>query len=70
MNLGKKLVKELDLDPGVDTLARWMAHYIAEQIILLEQKSGEEKKLAEERCIDMILKLWSHRATLPNGLRQ
>lgn len=63
------LVKELDLDPGVDTLARWMAHYIAEQIILVEQKSGEEKKLAEERCFDMILKLWSHRARLPNGLR-
>lgn len=69
MNLGKMLVKELDLDPGVDTLARWMAHYIAEQIILVEQKSGEEKKLAEERCFDMILRLWSHRARLPNGLR-
>lgn len=69
MNLGRMLVKELDLDPGVDTLARWMAHYIAEQIILVDQKSGEEKKLAEERCFDMILKLWSYRARLPNGVR-
>ncbi|MGE7981832.1 hypothetical protein [Solibacillus sp. NPDC093137] len=69
MNLGRMLAKELDLDPGVDTLARWMAHYIAEQIILVEKKSGEEKKLVEEQCLDMILKLWSHRARFPNGVR-
>jgi len=25
INLGKVLVEELNLDPGVDTLARWMA---------------------------------------------
>ena len=29
--LGKKLVDELGLDQSVDTLGRWMAHYIAEK---------------------------------------
>ena len=30
--LGKKLVDELGLDQSVDTLGRWMAHYIAEKM--------------------------------------
>ena len=32
LDLGRALVEELGLDPGVDTLSRWMAHYIAELI--------------------------------------
>lgn len=44
MNLGKALVKELNLDPGVDTTARWMAHYIAEQIERAENSTGAEKR--------------------------
>lgn len=27
--LGKRLVEELGMEPGVDTLGRWMAHYVA-----------------------------------------
>ena len=30
ISLGKALVQELELEPGVDTLSRWMAHYVAE----------------------------------------
>ncbi|MCC2362757.1 hypothetical protein LKM19_18710 [Bacillus cereus] len=67
--MGKMLVTELELDPGVDTLARWMAHYIAEQIVIAERAVGEEKRLAEERCFEMILKLWTHRSDLPIELR-
>lgn len=69
MNLGKVLVKELNLDPGVDTLARWMAHYIAEQIEIVEKTTGIEKKEAEERCFETILKLWNHRSALPGKSR-
>ncbi|MBU5671748.1 hypothetical protein [Paenibacillus brevis] len=69
MNLGKALVKELNLDPGVDTTARWMAHYIAEQIERAENSTGAEKKEAEERCFEAILKLWNHRLTFPSGSR-
>lgn len=69
MNLGKALVKELNLDPGVDTTARWMAHYIAEQIERAECSSGIQKKEAEERCFETILKLWNHRSAFPRGSR-
>ncbi len=69
MNLGKTLVKELNLDPGVDTLARWMAHYIAEQIENAEHSIGAEKNVAEARCVDTILKIWSHRASFPGKAR-
>lgn len=69
MTLGKALVKELKLDPGVDTLARWMAHYIAEQIERAENSTGAEKQEAEQRCFETILKLWDHRSTFPSGSR-
>jgi hypothetical protein len=69
INLGKALVNELNLDPGVDTLARWMSHYIAEQIEIVEHSTGAEKKEAEERCFETILKLWNHRSVLPGETR-
>lgn len=69
INLGKALVNELGLDPGVDTLARWMAHYIAEQIELAQSTIGDDRDAVEQRCFDTILKLWEHRSSLPNGQR-
>ncbi|MCA9964051.1 MAG: hypothetical protein KC423_07405 [Anaerolineales bacterium] len=68
-NLGKALVEELGLDPGVDTLSRWMAHYIAEQMTLAENAVGEKKGEAEKQCFETILKLWQHRAHYPEGKR-
>jgi len=67
--LGKKLVEELDLEPCVDTLGRWMAHYIADQIATAESATGEEKKAAQNACFSAILKLWAHRSELPSGTR-
>ena len=69
INLGKALVKELDLEPGVDTLSRWMAHYIAEQIITAENAAGDEKSKAEQKCFETILELWQRRSALPDGRR-
>lgn len=69
INLGKALVEELGLNPGVDTLARWMAHYIAEQIVVAENTTGNDKIIAEQRCFETILKVWEHRASLPHGRR-
>lgn len=66
-NLGKALVEQLGIDPGVDTLSRWMAHYVAEQITLAENATGKEKSEAENECFETILKLWHHRAYYPNG---
>lgn len=69
INLGKALVEELKLNPGVDTLSRWMVHYISEQMTVAENATGERKRLAEQRCFETILKLWQHRSSLPNGHR-
>ena len=69
INLGKVLVEELDLDPGFDTLARWMVYYVAEQMTVAENATGDEKVEAEKNCFETILKLWEHRSSLPNGRR-
>lgn len=53
----------------MDTLGRWMAHYVADLIAKAESATGEEKRLAEKKCFDAILALWKHRAELPNGKR-
>jgi hypothetical protein len=66
ISLGKALVRELELEPGVDTLSRWMAHYIAEQIAIAENATDNAKVEAEQRCFNTILKLWERRSSLPN----
>lgn len=66
ISLGKKLVQELSLEPGVDTLSRWIVHYIAEQIAIAESTEGAAKIAAEKRCFDSIMQLWQHRYALPN----
>ena len=69
LDLGCALVKELDLDPGVDTLSRWMAHYIAELIDEAETAKAEDRPAKLAKCADAILKLWDHRHQLPGGKR-
>lgn len=69
ISLGKLLVKELGVELGVDTLSRWMAHYISEQIVTAENATGDEKSKAEQRCFETVLKLWHHQSSLPNGRR-
>jgi hypothetical protein len=69
LNLGKLLVNELGLESSVDTLSRWMSHYIAEQMKKTEYSNGEEKKSAEEKCFETILKLWKHMSYYKNGLK-
>jgi hypothetical protein len=67
--LGRQLVEELGLDDSVDTLGRWMAHYIAELITKVEHASGDDKIAMRRECFAAILTLWKHRAELPNGKR-
>lgn len=69
ISLGKLLVNELGLEPGVDTLARWMAHYISEQISIAENAKGKDKEKAEKNCFETILKLWDHRSSHPKDKR-
>ena len=67
--LGKKLIDELGPDRSVDTLSRWMSHYIAEKIEEVEAAIGEARDRKMSECSDAILKLWAHRSELPNGQR-
>lgn len=62
LELGKLLVKEFDLEKSVDTLSRWMAHYVAEKIKYAESiGDGVKKKNAQKECFSLILDLWKHR---------
>jgi hypothetical protein len=62
LELGKLLVKELGIQKSVDTLSRWMAHYVAEKIKYSEElPEGAKKKAAEKECFALILDLWKHR---------
>jgi hypothetical protein len=66
IKLGKKLVKELGLEYSTNTLARWMSHYLAELIQNIEKsESKEEKKVLQQECCDIILKIWSQKENLP-----
>ena len=67
--LGQKLIDELGLDQSVDTLGRWMAHYIAENMEAAESATGEARDRKMSECSDAILKLWAHRSELPDGRR-
>ena len=70
IELGKTIVEELNLDPGVDTLSKWMAHYLAELIINIENcESDEEKNNLRKECCDIILKIWKHKEFFPQSVR-
>ena len=69
LELGRKLTKELGIDQSVDTLGRWMTHYIAELIQDTEKASAEERPAKMRACCDAILAVWKHRHTLPDGKR-
>lgn len=69
LKLGKLLVNELGLESSVDTLSRWMAHYIAEQMKIIDFAQEDEKKQAENRCFETILKLWKHMSYYNGGSR-
>ena len=67
--LGRKLVDELGAEPPVNTLSRWMAHYVAELIHAASNAAPEERAAAERKCFETILELWGYRAELPDGKR-
>lgn len=67
IELGKRVVDGLKL--GDDVTAQWMAHLVAEKISAAEQASGTARDAAVAECVDVILKLWAHRYTLPPYMR-
>jgi hypothetical protein len=69
MALGQKLVAELKLVESPDTLARWMAHYVAELIHVADSAKPDDVSDVRSRCASAILELWDHRASLPDRTR-
>ena len=68
MELGRFLVKEYLDDRNNDTLSRWLLHAIAERIAKAEQsKKTADASRIEDEAIELILKLWTHRAVGPKG---
>lgn len=66
LKLGKTIISELELDYTVNTLARWLAHYIAELIQKIETSTSEkEQEQLKKECCELILKLWSKRDRVP-----
>jgi hypothetical protein len=67
IKLGEKIVNELQLEPSVNTLGRWMSHYVAELMIQAEKSKEEsDKKAKQKECSEIILKLWEKREHLPH----
>ena len=54
---------------GDDVTAQWMAHMVAERISAAEHASDTARDAAIAECVDVILKLWAHRYTLPPYMR-
>jgi hypothetical protein len=67
IEIGKRVVAGLNL--GDDVTAQWMAHLVAEKISAAEQASEATQDAAAAVCVDVILKLWEHRYTLPPYMR-
>ena len=64
MALGEKIVRELELTDGVDTLGKWMAHHLASLIEDAEGSDGTQTA-ARQEAVDLIFRLWEHRASMP-----
>jgi hypothetical protein len=67
IELGKRIVAGLQL--GDDITAQWMAHLVAEKISAAEDAPESVRDAAVAECVDVILKLWAHRYTLPPYMR-
>lgn len=67
IDLGKRIVTGLKL--GDDVTAQWMAHLIAEKISAAEHAPETAQDAAVAECVDVILKLWAHRYTMPPYMR-
>ena len=67
LKFGKKLVEEFELNKSVDTLGKWMLHYIAELIDKINDEESDEevKQELKKECSEVILQFWEHRYQWP-----
>lgn len=64
--LGQRILEELKLNREMNTLGRWLAHYLAEKMESAasapEDAAGESMR---RECVDLILRLWERRQHWP-----
>ncbi|MBZ9631736.1 hypothetical protein LB465_13180 [Salegentibacter sp. LM13S] len=66
LRLGKKIIKELELVYTVNTLARWLGHYLAELMDNIDNCDSEvEKSELQKECCSVILEIWEKRERIP-----
>ncbi|GAA2275460.1 hypothetical protein GCM10009853_031980 [Glycomyces scopariae] len=69
--IGEQILRDAGLDRTNDTLARWLAHHIAELMSSVDEakRTGtpEEAVVAAEQCRRAVLDLWNHQRTLRTG---
>ena len=63
--LGEQLVVELRLVESTDTLARWMAHYVAELLVSAENATPSGRDEARWLCAQSILQVWEQARRFP-----
>ncbi|SJN27780.1 hypothetical protein [Sphingobacterium sp. JB170] len=70
ISLGKKLIREFCEEDRRDTTLGWMAHYLSELIVSVENETEPERKaeLKKEAC-EVILIIWSKRNGFLKGSR-
>ena len=69
IELGKRIVQELELDQSCDTLGRWMAHHLAQLIAKAEQGPEDDTSAAQQECRAAIFELWEHILSVPTANR-
>ncbi|MAY32159.1 MAG: hypothetical protein CMM86_06090 [Rhodovulum sp.] len=69
IELGKRIVQDLELDQSCDTLGRWMAHHLAQLIAKAEDGPEEDRRTAQQECRAAILELWEHILSVPTASR-
>ena len=69
VELGKRIVQELELDQSCDTLGRWMAHHLAQLIAEAEQGPEDAASAAQLECRAAIFELWEHILSVPTATR-
>lgn len=62
--LGERIVRELEMTEGVDTLGKWMAHHLA-SLIDEAKSSSDPHATASREAVDLIFRIWEHRGSLP-----
>ena len=68
MALGRVIVRQLELKDRGTVLERWLAHHLAEVIADADHAVEPAKVASEAQAVDLVLRLWAHRRTLPESV--